>query len=439
MKFIFAKKLIMNKRILKLALPNIISNITVPLLGLVDISMMGHLDSVKYLGAIALGSSVFSFIYMTFGFLRMSTSGFTAQAYGQRDFSASINWLSRAILLALIAGFTLILFQIPIKWAAFKLLEANRETEQLAVQYFLIRIWAAPATISLYALTGWFIGMQNAKTPMFTAVFINLVNIGANVFFVFVADMKSDGVALGTVIAQYSGLLLSILILKKFYGKLFRYFKLKNIMQIQALLKFVKVNTDIFIRTLCLISVVTFFTYASAQMGDNILAVNTLLLQFFLFFSYLTDGFSYAAEALSGSFYGADNIRKLKLSVKYIFIWGGGTAVLFSFLYLIFFQNILYLLTDNLAIINLAVEYKFWIIILPLASFAAFVWDGIYIGLTASDAMRNTMLLASALFFLLWFSLKSDFENNALWFSMLVFLGARGLIQTVYFKKIIKL
>ena len=363
----------MNKRILRLAIPNIISNITVPLLGLVDLGMMGHLGSEKYIGAIALGTMIFNFIYIGFGFLRMGTSGFTAQAYGKKNFTESISWLSRALIASTIAGLALILLQIPIEWIAFKLINTSSETKELATQYFRIRIWAAPATIGLYGITGWFIGMQNTKSPMFIAIFINLLNLIANLFFVFTLNMKSNGVALGTVIAQYSGFILSIFILRKYYRKLFKYFHKSAIMQINELIKFAKVNSNILIRTLCLVGVISYFTSISAEMGDEILAANTLLLQFLLFFSFLIDGFAYASEALSGKYHGAKDILNLKKSIKYTFAWSFLFAILFTFIYLFSAKSILDLLTNNTNIINLAMNYYFWIVLIPISSFSAFI------------------------------------------------------------------
>lgn len=426
----------MNKKILRLAVPNVISNITVPLLGLIDLAMMGHLPSEKYIGAIALGTMIFNFIYIAFGFLRMGTSGFTAQAIGRRNFTESISWLSRAVLVGAIAGFSLILLQIPIEWAAFKLIEGSAETERLAAEYFRIRIWAAPATIGLYGITGWFIGMQNTKIPMVLAILINLINLGANLLFVFVFDMKSNGVALGTVVAQYIGLAFSIFLLRKYYGRLFNYFNRQAVFKISELVKFAKVNADILIRTLCLVGVITYFTSASAKMGNEILAANTLLLQFQMFFSFLIDGFAYAAEALSGKYLGAKNRTNLLKSVKYSFAWSFFLSVLFTLIYFAFAKNILMLLTNNEEIIETAMIYALWVTAIPLASFAAFIWDGIYVGLTAAKQMRNAMLLSILTFFPVWFIFKSDFQNHALWAAMLLFMASRGIFQTIYARKL---
>lgn len=427
----------MNKKILNLAIPNVISNVTVPLLGLIDLAMMGHLGSEKYIGAIALGTMIFNFIYMIFGFLRMGTSGFTSQAIGRRDFSESVSWLGRALIASTIAGLGLIILQIPIEWIAFKFVEGSAETELLAAEYFRIRIWAAPATIGMYGITGWFIGMQNTKTPMVLAILINLLNLTGNLIFVFGFDMKSSGVALGTVVAQYTGFFVSILLLRKYYGKLFKYFNKQAILKLTELVKFARVNANIFIRTICLISVMTYFTSVSAKLGDDILAANTLLFQFFMFFSYLMDGFAYASEALTGKYFGANDPKNLKKSIKYSFLWSFSFAIVFTLIYLVFAKNILSLLTNNQTIIEVGMEYVWWVVAIPIVSFSAFIWDGVYIGLTASKEMRNTMLLATAIFFPIWFLFRETYQNNALWLAMIVFLAFRGIFQTFYARKII--
>src|SRR6056297_3060064 len=213
----------MNKKILNIAIPNIISNITIPLLGLVDLALVGHLENELYIGAISLGGMIFNFIYWGFSFLRMGTSGFVAQAYGKRQLNETINLLGRAFFVALSGAFLLILLQKGIGWLSFTIINGSEEVEALAREYFYIRIWAAPATIGIYGLTGWFIGMQNARFPMFIAITVNALNIGFNIFLIKVVGMKSDGVALGTVMAQYSGLILGLTLLKTSYGKLFKY------------------------------------------------------------------------------------------------------------------------------------------------------------------------------------------------------------------------
>lgn len=418
----------MNRRILNLAVPNMISNITVPLLGMVDLALMGHLEDKVYIGAVALGSMIFNFIYWGFGFLRMSTSGFVAQAFGKRDFASVMLNFSRPLLVALMVGFSLILLQWPVAALGFWIIDSSAEVETLARQYFHIRIWAAPATIGLYVFTGWFIGMQNTRLPMFIAIVVNLLNIAFSLFFVRVLGMQSDGVALGTVLAQLSGLLMAILLMKRYYGRLFKYLRPKRLLEKAAVLRFFYVNRDIFIRTLCIIVAISFFTLKSAAAGDEILAVNTLLLQYFMFFSYLVDGYSHAAEALTGRFIGAGNRAGLLKSIRLLFTWGGGMALLFTLVYFFGGELVLRLLTNNPEIITGAMPYLIWTMIVPLTSFAAFIWDGIYIGATASVAMRNAMLVSVLLvYFPVYYLAEPWLGNHGLWLALVLFLGVRGL------------
>lgn len=426
----------MNKRILKLALPNIVSNITIPLLGLVDMALMGHLNNEKYIGAIALGGVIFNLIYWSFAFLRMGTSGFTAQAYGENDKSKAITILARAIIVAISAAILVIILQRPIEWIAFKLINGSTDVEHLAAEYFRIRIWAAPATISIYALSGWYLGMQNAKIPMFISILVNIVNIGCNFLFIFGFNMHSNGVALGTVIAQYTGLIFSLFLLKRNYSDLFKLIKKEAIFSIEAMIGFFKVNSDIFFRTLCIITVFTFFTSRSAATDDTILAVNSLLLQFLMFYSYFIDGFAYAGEALVGKYVGAHDLTKVKLVVRKLFISGLILTVIYSAVYYFGNDFILHLLTNNQAIIEAAAPYLFWVVLIPIISTSSYIWDGIYIGATASRGMLYSMLGATFLvFFPIYFWFKPQLGNHALWLAMVAFMGSRGLFQTLIVKR----
>lgn len=424
----------MNKQILKLSIPNIISNITVPLLGMVDLAIMGHLDSEKYLGAISLGSMIFNFVYISFNFLRMGTSSFSSQAYGRGDKSEILHILMRAILIALISSLILIILQYPINRLAFYLIDGSMEVEKLASEYFFIRIYAAPATIGLFAITGWFIGMQDAKTPMYIAIFVNMANVLLDLLFVYKFNMQSNGVALGTLISQYLGFLLAIFLFIRKYSYLFKLFSINSVIDIKALKRFMNVNIDIFIRTVLLISVFSFFTAESAKISDNILAINTLLLQFLMMFSFIMDGFAFAAEALTGKYVGMKNKTMLTKTVKYIFVWGTLFSIIFSVVYFIFGDALLTIFTDNAKIIDGAKPFLIWVTIVPLLSFASYLWDGIYIGLTASKAMRDTMLLSVFVIFIpVYYILKSaGLGNHALWIAILLFLLARGVFQTVY-------
>ena len=426
----------MNRRILNLAIPNIISNITIPLLGMVDLAILGHLESEKYIGAIALGGLIFNLIYAVFSFLRMGTSGFTSQAFGEKDNTEMILMLGRSMFLALIGGLLIILLQYPIDRFSFFLIDGSREVEELAGEYFYIRIYAAPASLGIMALSGWFIGMQNARIPMIIAILINIINIGANLIFVYGFGMKSDGVAWGTLIAQYAGFIVGIILLRKYYHNYFSYWESRLFFNMTKLRRFFKVNTDIIIRTLCLIFVFAFFTAESAKINDTLLAVNTVLLQYLLVFSYLTDGFAHAAEALVGKYIGAKDSPNLKKVIRYLFLWGFGISIPFTLTYVFFGNYLLLILTNNPEVISAAAPYLFWIGVVPVVTFAAFIWDGVYIGATASVAMRNTLLISTVLVFIpAYFLLREPLGNHGLWLAMMLFMISRGLLLTLFAKR----
>ena len=324
----FKRTLLMNNRILKLAIPSIISNITVPLLGLIDLAIVGHLGATSYIGAIAVGGMLFSIVYWLFGFLRMGTSGMTAQAFGARNFLRVSEQLYRACSIAALVAFLLILCQRPIERLAFSLLTTSPEVAQYASLYFRICIWGAPAVLGLYVFSGWFIGMQNSRIPMYIAIIQNLINIGVSFFLVFVLQLKVEGVAWGTLIAQYAGLLMALALWGNYYFRIMRPVSVRSLLDRTGMLNFFRVNTDIFFRTLCLVCVTTFFTAVGAKQGDTMLAVNTLLLQLFTLFSYIMDGFAYAGEALTGRFVGSNNRHPLSHLVQLFFRWGFGLALL---------------------------------------------------------------------------------------------------------------
>ena len=415
--------------ILRLAIPNIISNITVPLLGMIDLAIVGHMGNKSYIGAVAIGTTIFNFIYWNFGFLRMGTSGFAAQAYGKRDLTEAMQVLGRSVMVGLFIAILLIILQYPIGKLAFYFIQPTATTASWAWQYFSIMIWAAPATLGLYSLKGWFIGMQNAKAPMFIAITINLLNILFSLIFVLGLKMKVEGVALGTVLAQYSGLLMALWILRKGYGKLFPKLKIKELFVLQDILRFFSVNGNIFLRTLCMIAVFTFFTSASTRMGDTLLAVNTLMMQLFMLFSYIMDGFAYAAESLIGKYFGGKNLSLLKQTIRSLMKWGVVLSLLFTLLYAIFGNQLLAILTNEAEVIHAAKEYVHWVILVPLLGFPAFLWDGIFIGAAAAKAMRNAIFVATLVFFALYYLLAPHYGVNALWISFLSFLALRGALQ----------
>lgn len=427
----------MNKRILGLAVPSIISNITVPLLGLVDVSIVGHLGSATYIGAIAVGGMLFSMIYWIFGFLRMGTSGLTAQAYGRRDLAEVILSFVRSVGIAFGLGLLLILLQYPILKVAFMLIDATPAIKELASLYFRICIWGAPAVLGLYSFAGWFVGMQNSRFPMYIAITQNVVNIAASLFFVFVWNRGVAGVAMGTLVAQYAGLLMASLLWYGYYRRLWPKLNWKMLTDYEAMRSFFILNRDIFFRTLCLVAVTTYFTSRGAEQGDVILAVNTLLMQLFTLYSYIMDGFAYAGEALTGRYVGAHNRADLERMIRALFAWGIGLALTFTILYGIGGSSFLDLLTNEREVLNASSDYFYWVLAIPLAGMAAFLWDGIYIGATASRQMLYSMLVASASFFLLQGLLQQQMGNHALWMAFIVYLFLRGLVQTGLARKIL--
>jgi len=427
-----------NKKILKIAIPNIISNLTIPLLGIVDLSLMGHLSKVDFIGAIAIGAMIFNFLYWTFAFLRMGTSGLTAQAYGSRDLNETSYSLIRALSVAIIAALFIIILQVPIAKASFYFINSEASVENLASSYFFIRVWAAPATLMLYALMGWFIGMQNSRFPMLVAIIGNITNMLLSYIFVYKFDMDVRGVALGTVLSQYISLFIALGLCYKFYSKIFRKWNTKIIFKLESLKKFVTLNRDIFLRTLCIIFVFTFFTSESASTNKTTLAVNTILLQFLFIFSYFMDGFAFAGEALVGKYKGAHNLNLFRKVNRHLFIWGFAISIIFTIIYSSGAGLILKLFTNNLNTIQSAQDYLIWISILPILSFASFIFDGIYIGATASVYMRKTMMYATILVFIpCYFFLKSSMLNHGLWIAMLAFMASRGIFQAIFYNKAI--
>lgn len=425
---------ISNKSILDIALPAIVSNITVPLLGLVDVSIVGHLGAAAYIGAIAVGGMMFNVIYWIFGFLRMGTSGMTAQALGRGDDSETMRMLVRSLGIAFAVAAVLIAMQVPIRWVAVRLMNPAQEVAALASTYFKILIWGAPAMLGLFSLSGWFIGLQNSRVPMMVAITQNVVNIAASLLFVFALGMKVEGVAFGTLIAQYGGFFIALFMALRNRMLRFRLgFWLSTSWNRDAMRRFFSVNRDIFFRTLCLVSVMFFFTSAGSWQGEIVLAVNTLLMQMYMLFSYVMDGFAYAGEALGGRCYGAADRKALRATVRQLFLWGAFMTLGFTLVYALGGEAFLSLLTDEPNVISAASSYFFWAMLLPVAGVSAFIWDGVFIGCTATRDMLMSMFAASVTFFLLYYGLRSHYANHALWLAFLLFLFVRGLAQTILF------
>ena len=421
-----------NKEIFRLAIPNILSNISIPLLSTVDTAIMGRFSEV-HIGAVGLGAMIFNFIYWNFGFLRMGTTGLTAQAFGREDKADIIHTLCRAVVLSLVLASLLLLVQRPFGRTGAFLMNVNGEQMDMVLTYFHIRIWAAPATLGLYAFFGWFFGMQNAIYPLILTVCINVANILFNFLFVFGLGMEVDGVAWATVIAQYIGLILALVMFRTKYRSYLIHIKSEIVLQWDAISHFLQINKDIFIRTLCLTLVFGFFYSQSAKGGETVLAVNVILLQLLNWMSYGIDGFAYATESLVGKYAGAGDNARLNISIKMSFVWAFVGALLYSLMYGFFGRTIIEIYTDQENLITETMQSMYWMVILPIVGFACYIWDGVFIGLTASKAMRDSMLISFALFFACFYLLYPHYGNNGLWVALLLFLFARGVIQTLMY------
>ena len=430
-----------DREILHIALPSIVSNITVPLLGLVDVAITGHLGSAAYIGAIALGGMLFNVVYWIFGFLRMGTSGLTAQALGAGKREETIEWLLRSQTIGMGIAVALLLLQVPIRELALLVMQPTEEVRAFTVTYFNICIWGAPATLGLFGLNGWFIGMQNSRVPMAIAITQNVVNILASLCFVFGLGMKVEGVALGTLIAQWCGFLMGVFLCLRYVDmslcRVFKGWKVsgKSLFDRQSMLRFFEVNRDIFFRTICIVSVMLFFTSAGSWQGEVILAVNTLLMQLYLLVSYVMDGFANAGEALSGKYYGAGDRSSLRLTVRRLFVWATLMATGFTVVYVLGGKPFLGLLTDEPSVVEASADYVWWAYLIPFVSMGAFMWDGIFIGLTASRQMLQSMFAAAVTFFVLYYLLHPSLGNHGLWAAFLAFLLVRGGVQTWLYRR----
>ena len=454
-----------DRQILDIAIPSIVSNITVPLLGLVDVAITGHLGAASYIGAIALGGMLFNVIYWIFAFLRMGTSGLTSQSLGRSDTDNIIRMLARSIAIAFAIAVALLLLQIPLRELGLLIMQPTEEVRRLTITYYNICIWGAPASLGLFALNGWFIGMQNSKIPMAIAITQNIVNILVSLVLVFGIGMRVEGVASGTLIAQWCGFFMGCLLCwRKYFGKkpiapklqpLTYYLspspntppldpkgrfhseaeKEPSTLNLQPSIityrQFFTLNRDIFLRTLCMVCVMMFFTSAGSWQGEVVLAVNTLLMQPFILVSYIMDGFANAGEALSGKFYGAGDNASLKQTVSRIFFWGIMAAVAFTVTYLAGGKHFLRLLTDEPSVVEASTAYVWWAYLIPFSSVAAFMWDGIFIGLTASRQMLLSMFTATVTFFIVYYLAIEPLGNHGLWLAFICYMLVRGVVQTI--------
>ena len=432
----------MHKEILSLAIPSIVTNITVPLLGLVDVAIVGHMGDASYIGAIAVGTMMMNVICWLFGFLRMGTSGMTSQAYGRGDSKEAATILFQAIALGAAIGILFVLFQPLLLRLFLFFMRPSDEIRAFASVYFHVCVFGLPAALVMYGLTGWFIGMQDTRTPMTVSIFQNIVNIMTSLLLVYVFGMKVEGVALGTLTAQYSGLLLALYILRRKYAShyqlLFSQFTLKpgvysSFSYKHTLNRFFRVNRDIFLRTLFLVAVNAAFTSVGSRQGDVILAVNTLLFQFFTLYSYIMDGFAYAGEAICGKYYGAGNAPSFHACIRRLFAWGVIMTVVYTAAYYFGANDILHVLSNEQTVIEASEPYLLWVALIPVAGMGAFIWDGVFIGITDSRGMLLSCFVAAIVFAIMLSLFFTTMGNHALWLALLSYLLARGVMQTILF------
>ena len=430
---------IRDRQILQIALPSIVSNITVPLLGMIDVAIVGHMGSPVYIGAVAVGSMIFNLVYWLFGFLRMGSSGLTSQALGRRDLTEVTRILVRSMAISLGIALLLIVLQIPMKWLMFWLIGPTADVVTYATTYYYMVIWGAPAMLGLYSLSGWFIGMQNTRIPMFISIMQNVVNILASLTLVYGFGMKIEGVALGTVIAQCAGFIVALGLLFRYYGRLRSYLVLKGTFVREAMGRFFNVNRDIFLRTVCLVAVNLYFTSAGARSGAVILSVNTVLMQLYLFFSYFMDGFAYAGEALCGRTYGAKNWAAFRETLHRLWMWALLVTTVYTILYIGGGSWIVNILTDEPEVLAASRDYLWWVWLIPAAGAAAFIWDGVFIGITATRGMLVSSFLSTLIFFAVYnlslFILHHSLSNHALWLAMVLYLLMRGILQSIWYRQ----
>lgn len=398
-------------------------------------AIVGHIGDASYIGAVAVGTMLFNLFYWVFAFLRMGTSGMTSQALGRRDLPEVTRLLVRALMIGLGIGVLLVVSRSLVFLVGFRLMEPSAEVLPLCLRYCSICVWGAPAVMGLYGLTGWFIGMQNTRIPMWVSIAQNLVNITVSLFFVFVWGLDIEGVALGTVIAQWCGFLVSLGLWARLYApRLSRYPFRSGLWDKGVLGKFFKVNGDIFLRTLCIAGVNFYFTSAGARQGTLMLAVNTLLMTLFTLFSYFMDGFAFAGEALSGRYHGAANRAAFADTVRRLFHWGAAMVVIFTLAYALGGDAFLGLLTSDGKVVEAAGDYFWWALFVPLAGVGAFVLDGIFIGITDSRSMLLSALVGAGMFFCLHVFLSPILGNHALWLAFVLYLGSRSLILSIIFR-----
>ena len=431
----------LNSQILRLAIPSILANITIPLVGLVDTAIVGHIANATAIGGIAIGTMLFDLLYWNFGFLRVGTSGMTAQAFGREDRVECARLLSQSVGIALIGAALIWLIQWLFVNIVLMLVPCSAEVGTFAREYFFIRIWAAPATLSLMAFKGWFIGMQDTVSPMITDIVVNVVNMVVSYVLAIYTPMGALGVALGTVIAQFTGLIVALILLLAKYRHLWKGLSpLRLAMDGQGMRRLLSLNGNLFIRSLCFMVVYVGFTSLASKYGDVELAVSTIMMKLFMLFSYFVDGFAYAGEALVGKEFGCremeskDRNSDIGRVVGLLFTWSLGVGVLFTLLFAIWSEPFYHAMTSDTIVLLRLEDYTAWLIAMPIVSTLAFMWDGVYAGATAGKQIRNGMIYAALAFVMGYLITYQYVDVLSIYIAYFAHLAARVLYLTLAWK-----
>lgn len=418
--------------------PIILANISVPLLGAVDTAVVGHLPEVYHIGAVAIGAMLFNYIYHLFNCLRMGTTAPTAQARGAGNYAEVRAMIGRALLLAAVIGGTVVALQLPIITFAFWLIDASPQVELHARQYFLIRIWSMPAVLATYAIIGWFYGLRDVRTPLVIQIATNVLNIALAFLFVFGLGWGVAGVASATLISEYAGLLLGAFYLRRTLHALPGEGTRGRLLDRDKLTRMVSINSDLVLRTLCVVSVLGFFMAKSAELGDVTLAANQILHQFLIFTSFALDGFAHAAEAILGEAVGRRDREAFRRGMRVVFLWAGIVGALNAVIYAVFGHSIIALMTGIPEVRAAAADYLRWPVLMPLVSVWAYTYDGVYLAATRTKVMRNTVIVSFAVFLATLYTLLPLIGNTGLWLAVGSFLACRGLLLHLLFPKVMQ-
>lgn len=435
----------MNKQILRLAIPSILANITIPLVGLVDTAIVGHISDAHAIGGIAIGTMLFDLLYWNFGFLRVGTSGMTAQAFGRGDREQCARLLAQSVGIALIGAALIWLLQWLFVTAALAIVPCSAEVASFARDYFFVRVWAAPATLSLMAIKGWFIGMQDTVSPMITDIVVNVVNMAVSYALAVYTPLGALGVAYGTVVAQFTGLLLSIVILMWKYRYVWLGVSfLRLLRDMRGMRQLISLNANLFVRSLCFMIVYVGFTSLSSLYGDTDLAVCSILMKLFMLFSYFVDGFAYAGEALVGKYIGQQKnsppFREgegVGLLVRLLFLWSLGVGVVFTVIFALWSMPMYRMMTNDVVVLGRLTDFTAWLIAMPIVSTLAFMWDGVYTGATAGKQIRNGMILAAIGFVLGYVATAHWWGVHALFVGYFLHLAARVIYLTAAWRPLV--